>query len=625
MNKSIISVGVMIVLLTASIGTIANDRNNVKYLADKKHFSQPIIKEKKEAMILTIDGANSVIAEPGKPILPVYTKTYSFPFGTRIKKVECVFSGPIKYDLPKRLKCASEPLYPLSAKKSNVKTIGKTEHPWNNYSTIYPSSRFMYWTGCGLDEKGTHVLFLRTVFYPIQYFSDENVVYYVKNVEIKVVYEKPDDSSMFFNDRYDLLIITPSIFSENLRPLVDHKEIHNIKTKLVTLDEIYSGKYFEVTGRDDAEKIKYFIKNALEEWGIKYVLLVGGRKPGLREEWFVPVRYVNVAWPETGKHVELKYVSDLYYADIYNGNYSFSTWDTDNNNVFSEWGPLDRSLEDDVDLYPDVYVGRWACRNRWEVQTMVLKTTFYENTLHSKKVVLVGGDNFEEGDEIEGEVVTEKTLASLPGFEPAKVYASETDVTPQNIKKALGNGAMFMHLHGHGSPITWGTHKPGEFDKWEKGLQVWNIPTFFNDEYPIVAIGGCHTAMFNISLINHPWTPIPSPEGLSWWFARKYKGGGIAVLGYTCFPVAFVANSGDLDGDGVDEPDCVESGYGYMEINLFAAYGLEDLKYLGECWGYTVSKYVEHFKMPFERYHLHTIQGFALLGDPSLKIEGYQE
>jgi hypothetical protein len=78
-----------------------------------------------------------------------------------------------------------------------------------------------------------------------------------------------------------------------------------------------------------------------------------------------------------------------------------------------------------------------------------------------------------------------------------------------------------------------------------------------------------------------------------------------------------------LDGDGVNEPDCVESGYGYMQLGLFEAYGMEGKEYLGECWGYAVSRYVEHFKIPYERWHLHTIQSFVLLGDPTLKIGGY--
>ena len=71
------------------------------------------------------------------------------------------------------------------------------------------------------------------------------------------------------------------------------------------------------------------------------------------------------------------------------------------------------------------------------------------------------------------------------------------------------------------------------------------------------------------------------------------------------------------------EPDCVESGYGYMQLGLFEGYGDENNEYLGQCLGHTVSRYIEKYKLPLERYHLHTIQAFVILGDPSLKIDGY--
>ncbi|HEC95953.1 MAG TPA: hypothetical protein ENI50_02915, partial [Euryarchaeota archaeon] len=88
-------------------------------------------------------------------------------------------------------------------------------------------------------------------------------------------------------DKYNLLILSPLEFKDLLQPLVEHKERHGIETFLVTLTDVYEGNYFSVRGRDEAEKIKYFIKDAVETWGIKYVMLVGGDKE-------IPVRYVNM-------------------------------------------------------------------------------------------------------------------------------------------------------------------------------------------------------------------------------------------------------------------------------------------------------------------------------------------
>jgi hypothetical protein len=82
---------------------------------------------------------------------------------------------------------------------------------------------------------------------------------------------------------YDLLIIAPKQFVKALQPLIVHKNAMNVRTCLVTIDEVYQQMFWH--GRDKPEKIKYFIKTAKEEWGITYVMLVGGFLE-------IPVRYV---------------------------------------------------------------------------------------------------------------------------------------------------------------------------------------------------------------------------------------------------------------------------------------------------------------------------------------------
>ena len=63
---------------------------------------------------------------------------------------------------------------------------------------------------------------------------------------------------------YNLLIISPKSFVDELRPLVCHKNHVGMSTRLVTLCEVYDQMYWH--GRDGPEKIKYYIKTAMEEW-----------------------------------------------------------------------------------------------------------------------------------------------------------------------------------------------------------------------------------------------------------------------------------------------------------------------------------------------------------------------
>jgi len=582
--------------------------SNLKFIESKSYFN------------LEIDGANTCLNEPGKPIIPMCTKKYIFPFGTQIINVDYQISEIDTKILTNKIKPSPQPATP-NGKLNNEEIL--IEDLIYQSEEIYPNNWFTYSIGAGIDEKNEHKTFLTLQIFPVRYNSSENIISFIEDIKLKITYEEPAKNPFPITSEYSLLILSPSKYSSKLETLVQHKENNGIKTKLVTLDEIFNENYFPLKGRDNPEKIKYFIKNAIEEWGIEYVLLVGGRIPGIKEKWHFPVRYVHIsAWNET------EYVSDLYYADIYNGIGDFSTWDTNENDIFGEWYEPG-ALIDDMDLYPDVKLGRLPCRYKFELNIMINKIIAYETSQHEKKIVLSGGDNFDDkpyggNNENEGELVCNKTMEYLPDFQKECVYTPPSEISGRNIRKALGKGAIFMHLHGHGSPVSWTTHRPLNFDEFEDGLFIFDLPFFFNREYPIVVIGGCHTSMFNISMTTYPWSG-PSFRGLSDWFVVKIKGGAIATLGYTCFPVATPGESGDLDGDGINEPDCVESGYGYMQLRLFYAYGEMGMQYLGDCWSFAVGNYTDHFKVPYERGHLHTIHGFVLLGDPSLKIGGYEK
>ncbi len=198
---------------------------------------------------------------------------------------------------------------------------------------------------------------------------------------------------------YELLIIAPEKFTSALQPLVVHKnDVAGISTILVTTSEIYAGDYFPVEGRDKPEKIKYFIKNAYDEWGIKYVLLVGIYIPRFQD---LPVRYVHNQDVVGKPYDEPYYLSDLYYADLYDQYGNFSSWDTDGDGIFGEWYMHEPADDYDIDLYPDVYVGRLPCKYVNQVQATVNKIITYETNTYGKdwfkNIIGVSGDTYIDG------------------------------------------------------------------------------------------------------------------------------------------------------------------------------------------------------------------------------------
>ena len=431
-------------------------------------------------------------------------------------------------------------------------------------------------------------------------------------------------SSYVENRGYDLLIISPSEFKDALQPLVVHKDSHGVQTMLVTLDDIYNSKYFPVQGRDDAEKVKYFIKDSIENWGIKYVLLVGGRKPGIPEKWLMPVRYSHIV--DNVEIPENKFLSDLYFADIYDSSGHFSSWDTNNNGIFGEWYS-NKTAGDTADLYPDVYVGRLPCRNEFEVKIMVNKIIAYESGTYGQpwfnRIVVVGGDTYTSNDYYEGEVTNQKIIDEMPGFEPVKLWASDGSLKNwRDVVGAINQGCGFLNFEGHGSPTTWATHPPHDENTWIYGLQIFQMPLLSNGNMlPVCVVGGCHNSLFNVSVFHSTWTfGLPVPECWSWWLTRDVKGGSIATIGCTGLGYGKEDKRGPVKEGGGD----------LLDTLFFKEYGMDGVHILGEAWGKAIEAYLDRFPIDWSQWAFNdtaldakTVQEWILFGDPSLQIGGY--
>ena len=431
---------------------------------------------------------------------------------------------------------------------------------------------------------------------------------------------------------YDLLIITPKEYAKNLQPLVCHKNHMGIKTKLTTLNEVHKQTYWQ--GRDCAEKIKYYIKNAYDNWGIQYVMLVGSFNK-------IPIRYVYNDEPWPG-YPEPYYISDLYYADLYNNESVFQSWDEDFDGIYGEWIVNETNARDKyIDLYPDVYVGRLACRNTFEVKIMVNKIITYETKTYDSEwfndFVVVAGDTYTQGEYpfdtsgYEGEENTLKAIENMSSFNPIKLWISNGNFTgPKDVINAINKGCGFMFFDGHASPTSWGTH-PYNSHEFQYGLSnsdMWKLWNFY--KLPIVVAGACHNAQFDITPLNliknfresffhNTW----ALECWAWKLTSKPFGGSIATI----------ANTGL--GMSKEDKKSMEGAGDFMDLQFFYVYGNNESDILGECWGKAISRYIDAYPIDWdipdsseyvydEKYDLKTVQQWALLGDPSLKIGGYK-
>ena len=596
--KKIYSVLIIAFLILSGIEAVALNINAEYYVKKQdKSFvlSELIMEDIGQYVSISLDQATSSVFDVGKPVLPVVTKVFSFPYGSKIGQVEVVFSNEKEIELSKEVVPCLEPelvSMEVSCKKEYVKDISIYES-----EELYPTVGYSYAMAAGLDND-EHVLYLIVDCYPVRYSPKNNLMYYSEKVEITVVYHQPK-LSVVFPDECDLVIIAPEEYSTAIQPLVSHKENHNVKTFFKTTEDIYS----EYTGRDEPEKIKYFIKEAAESFGASYVLLIGSI-------YKLPIRTSSVTLWDRWQEDTL---TDLYYSDLLDANGGFSSWDSNDNNIFGETG------KDQLDLFPDVHIGRLACDEIKEVETVVDKIIHYEDETFNQDwfydMIFIGGNTFQWNPGNEGEEINEMIMDIMSDFNPSSViWTSKGNFNRKTISGAINEGAGFLDYSGHGFEHGMGTYPPNGFY-----LRTYLTP-YIEDlvngyELPIIFFDACLTAKLDFvlqDLLDYKQyrifdllakildynTSLRLPC-YAWCFVKHEDGGSIASIGAT--RTAF---------GGVD------SGAGKMSIEFFNNY--KNSETLGQMMTKAQNAYITD--VPDDEF---TVEEFILLGDPSLKIGGY--
>ena len=610
----------LIILLVVFQGVILVTANSKEDNTIEKMitFSDYQLVDSDSYNLVEIEGSSQYASLPGLPLRPMRVESYVYPFGTNINSVSVTFSDSQQIALSKPLSLKSIP-------KTNQ--IGVTESYTQTSLSTFQNEEFFYTVDSGIKNH-EHVVYLNVYIIPVSYDPITLDLTIYQKALISIDKKIPQDS-ITFPDEYDMVIITPNDFKSAANPLVDHKQSIGLSTMLKTTEEIYD----EYSGNDNAEQIKYFIKDAIETYGISYVLLIGGRSGGVfKEKWLLPVRYSHV-----DDDAETSFISDLYYADIYDADGKFANWDTDNNGVYAEWNLRNKDV---LGLYPDVYIGRLPCKNTNEVTIAVEKIINYETMQKGpwfNDMVVIGGDSAPGDDFYEGEEENKLALSYMDEFQGISKWTSDNSFTgPEDVMGAINSGCGFLFFDGHANPASWSTHPPNDEETWINGLTVFEMPQLTNEgEYPICVVGGCHIAQFNVSPLNiikdlieyglngyifgppyqfyhMEWVP----KCWSWQLASMKQGGSIATLGYT--GLDWFA-TGDFNEDGI--PDCTQYYSGFMNTHFFKNYGLNDIHVLGEAHTQTLIDFLTvHPPMEFE-LDCKTIQEFVLLGDPSLLME----
>ncbi len=289
------------------------------------------------------------------------------------------------------------------------------------------------------------------------------------------------------------VIVIPSAFSSAVEPFAAWKEQLGFSVQKTTLEYVYNN----FSGRDRPEKLREFIKESYYTNGTEYYLLVGDCD-------ICPAREV---WdPAMGPGLDNgTEPSDLYFECL------DGDWDADGDSVFGE-------MEDDVDFYPEVKVGRLPVNTVQEAATVCRMIKKIEEDPEPgdwiKKFLLIANTAFTYGDSAAAldEEIHQKFLADS-FFDVIRLYDVDGSLSTSAVTSAMNQGVGLVDFFDHGN-----------YETWVGALRTSDVLSLLNGNKTFLAFAmACETAAFDYQ----QYTTIAEA------FFKNPNGGAIAYIGAT--------------------------------------------------------------------------------------------
>jgi len=494
--------------------------------------------------VLSLEGCDAFVSIPGEPTLPVKTVCVLLPPAASNACVNVL-------EVESETLSGDYLIYPAQEPAINSENVNSSRVLTKPDAIIYALSS--EWPSRSVEvvkvEQMREYRILVLKMFPVRYVPNSRKVVLYSKIKFSVTFKKTGESELAaykysatfegfclnlvvnrmelnsYNfasppseEAYKYVIITPSSFASAAKPLADWKSEKGVPAKVFTTEEIAA----QYTGKDLVEKIRNFLKDAYNEWGIEWVLLCGDVDE-------VPIRMV---YSPVGEGYDPYAPSDYYYADL-TGN-----WDSNGNGKYGEVG-------DSVDWYPEVYVGRLPAQTPSELTTMVTKIINYEKNppsgAWSKRMLFAGaflnyadedGKGYPETDTARVQELvrtglmpssfTFTRLYEKEGLKPSD-YSCEEKLNLNNLQEELGVGYIYVMLGGHGAPEGMGrkvwASDPDKDNVPEETEMSW--PTMISastsltnkDLLSFVYADSCLTARIDYSSDTLAETMVKSPNG----------------------------------------------------------------------------------------------------------------
>ena len=392
----------------------------------------------------------------GEATLPWQNVSLLLPQNTEAQSIKVEYSDFVELEGTYNL-LPQQAARPLSSTKPLVFERNETFYKSEN---VYPERTYskvntQYLNGCS---------FAFAQFSPVRYIPATGKVSYAKSatVTIEVAASKTDRSSKLWMtpevqarverlaqnpeavkayktrartiNGYELLVITPEQWVSYFDEYVAFYEARGLRTHVTDLEYILAS----FDGRDNAEKMREYIKQEYENEGIMMVLLGG-------DAGIVPWRAL---WCDANEEEHDNLPADMYFVCL------DGTWNDDNDDRWGEVG------EDD--LLPELAIGRMPFNNETQFNNMMHKTLVYQANpvLGEFHNVVLGaehlGDGYYGSNDLErligGSSDYDYTTVGIPAnYNYRKVYETHDHKwTGQWFKEEINDhGGHYVHHVGH--------------------------------------------------------------------------------------------------------------------------------------------------------------------------------
>ncbi|MDD2889504.1 MAG: C25 family cysteine peptidase [bacterium] len=406
-------------------------------------------------------GAILHTTEAGSPVIPFYEIHILIPQDAIVNSFEVISTNNEKLPDKYLLFPAQRP-QPMIYNLPVPEFISPNPLVYNS-SISYPGNLIKL---VGTGNKGGYKI-TSILIYPVQYIPSEKQIIFYSSIKIKLTYNhasqtnlltpfqkntikqeiknivlNPENIELYApqttskQDEFPYCIITNNVLSGEFQRLADWKTRKGIRSKVMIVDSIYN----TFSGTDRQAKIREFIRYAYTNWGTQYFLL-GGQCDFENNEEIVPRRDAFCTNTEISPYPDGDTIpSDLYYSDL------DGTWDKNGNGTYGE-------MDDSIDLYSDVYVGRAPAKDINQAKIFVDKVLAYEkNSLkgYAKKILLVGAELWPSKN-YNGDIISDSIISITPsGWSKGKLYYKDGNLSRDAIVDSVNAGFGLIHYAAHG-------------------------------------------------------------------------------------------------------------------------------------------------------------------------------